>query len=259
MSASSSPAASAARRSAPSVTGSRRSRANASRQRASASSCCAEPLVQGGGGLQRVGRELRIGQGAGEEDLHPEQPGHVAVRGEHPLGLDQEPQVGGLELERARRGPRSRRPSGRAGRRAPRPSRRAARRGGRGPSVAASSASRSWSTMGQLPTSEKMRRAERRFSTNRGASRYAAWNAAAAARRLPERVAPRAVRARGTGARSAGPAPAPSPRAPAPRCGRAPRRTRSRRGRPAGDPGGASRSGGAVMRRGPRPGAPPSR
>ncbi len=64
-----------------------------------------EPLVEGGGGLQRVGRELRVGEGAGEEDLHPEQPGHVAVRGEHSLRLDQQSQVGGLELERTGQGP----------------------------------------------------------------------------------------------------------------------------------------------------------
>ena len=59
----------------------------------------AQALVEGGGGLERVGGEPRLGQGTGEEDLDPEEARDITVRGEHALGLDQQPEVRGLELE----------------------------------------------------------------------------------------------------------------------------------------------------------------
>jgi hypothetical protein len=59
-----------------------------------------EALVQGGRGLERVRGEPWVGQRAGEEDLHPQEAGHVPVCGEHSLGLDQESKVCRLELER---------------------------------------------------------------------------------------------------------------------------------------------------------------
>jgi hypothetical protein len=92
MTASSSPADSTALRSAP-VEGERLA------PPAQRLGVLAQPLVEGGGGLERVRGEPRLGQGTGEEDLDPEQARHVAVRGEHALGLDQEPEIRGLELE----------------------------------------------------------------------------------------------------------------------------------------------------------------